>query len=123
MKSVAVLGASAKRWKFGNKSVRAHLAAGWRVVPVNGHEPEIEGLPVVRTLAEAPQPLDRVTVYLHPDRTLALLPEIAAAAPREVFFNPGSADDAVFAAAHRLGLPAIGGCSIVDLGLSPDDFP
>jgi len=123
MKRVAVLGASAKRWKFGNKAVRAHLAAGWEVIPVNRHESEIEGVPVVRSLAEAPQPLDRVTVYLHPERTLALLPEIAAVAPREVYFNPGSADAEVLAAAERLGLRAIDDCSIVALGLSPADFP
>ena len=122
MKRVAILGASAKRWKFGNKSVRAHRAAGWEVIPVNGHEREIEGLPVARTLAEA-APLDRISVYLHPEATLALLPEIAAAAAREIWLNPGAADAAVFAEARRLGLPAIDGCSIVDLGLSPDDFP
>jgi hypothetical protein len=123
MKRVAVLGASAKRWKFGNKAVRAHLAAGWEVIPVNHHESEIEGLPVVRSLAEAPRPLDRVTVYLHPDRTLALLPEIAAAAPGDVYFNPGSADAGVLDEAERLGLPAVDDCSIVALGLSPADFP
>jgi hypothetical protein len=123
MKRVAVLGASSKRWKFGNKSLRAHLAAGWEAIPVNDHETEIEGVPVARSLAEIPPPLDRVTVYLHPEASLAMLPAIAAAAPRDVFFNPGSADGAVFAEAARLGLNAIGGCSIVDLGFDPSDFP
>jgi len=123
VKRVAVLGASVKRWKFGNKSVRAHRAAGWEVIPVNRHEREIEGLPAVASLAEVVPPADRVTVYLHPEQTLALLPEIAAAAPREVFFNPGSADGAVFAAAARLGLPAVDACSIVDVGFDPSDFP
>ena len=33
MKSVAILGASKDRAKFGNKSVRAHLAAGYEVLP------------------------------------------------------------------------------------------
>jgi len=52
-----------------------------------------------------------------------MLPAIAAAGAREVWFNPGAADDAVLAEAKRLGISAIDGCSIVDLGLSPSQFP
>jgi len=33
--TVAILGASADRAKFGNKSVRAHARAGYEVYPVN----------------------------------------------------------------------------------------
>ena len=33
MPSVAILGASANRAKFGNKAVRAFQRAGWRVHP------------------------------------------------------------------------------------------
>lgn len=123
MKRVAVVGASANRAKFGNKSVRAHAAAGWWVVPVNPKGGEIEGLPAARSLAEIGPGIDRVSVYLHPDQSLALLPELVAVAPGEVWFNPGSADEAVLAAAARLGLNAIDGCSIVDVGFEPDQFP
>ena len=35
MSTVAILGASSDRSKFGNKSVRAHLQQGFRVYPVN----------------------------------------------------------------------------------------
>ena len=52
-----------------------------------------------------------------------MLPEIARAGAREVWFNPGAADPAVLAEAKRLGIAAIDGCSIVDLGLSPSEFP
>ena len=33
--TVAILGASANRAKFGNKSIRAHLIRGYDVYPVN----------------------------------------------------------------------------------------
>jgi predicted CoA-binding protein len=122
-RTVAVLGASANRAKFGNKSVRAHARAGWRVTPVNPKGGIIEGLPVARSLAEVATPFERVTVYLPPPKSLAILPEIAAAAPREVWFNPGAADARVFAAARALGLNAVDGCSIVDVGFSPAEFP
>ena len=123
VKRVAVLGASSDRRKFGNKSARAHRQAGWEVVPVNVSGEEVEGLAAYRKLADVPGDLDRVTVYLPPPVTLRVLPEIAAAGAAEVWFNPGSADGEVLARARELGIPAISGCSIVDLGLSPSQFP
>ncbi|MEO8502892.1 MAG: CoA-binding protein [Acidobacteriota bacterium] len=123
MKTVAILGASSDRHKFGNKSVRAHLQAGYRVFPINPKETEIEGQTAYPTLAALPEQPERVSVYLPPAIGLKLLPDIAATDAREVFFNPGAADDAIMAEAERLGVPAIDGCSIVDLGLSPADFP
>ena len=41
--TVAILGASADRSKFGNKSVRAHAQAGYDVYPVNPKGGTIEG--------------------------------------------------------------------------------
>lgn len=123
MKRVAVLGASTDHRKFGNKSVRAHRQAGWEVVPVSLSGDEVEGLATYRKLADVPGELDRVTVYLPPPVTLALLPEIAAKGAAEVWFNPGAADREVVERARELGIPAVEGCSIVDLGLSPSRFP
>lgn len=122
--TVAILGASRDRRKYGNKSVRAHCTAGYRVFPVNPHAAEIEGLPCCPSLADLPIPqVDRVSVYLPPETGIALLEAIAAARPREVWFNPGSGSAAIRRMAQQLGLNAIEGCSIVALGLSPADFP
>lgn len=123
MKRVAVLGASTNPKKFGNKSVRAHQKAGWEVVPVSLSGEEVEGLQGYRKLADVPGDVDRITVYLPPPVTMEVLPEIAAAGAKEVWFNPGAADRQVLEKARELGIPAIDGCSIVDLGLSPSQFP
>jgi predicted CoA-binding protein len=135
MKTIAVLGASADRHKFGNKCVRAYRDVGYKVYPVNPAEREIEGLPVFPTLGEVPAPVDRISVYLPPAVTLSLLPAIALAAAAgatpgaagataaEVWFNPGSADGAVLAEARRLGIAARPGCSIVDVGKRPGEYP
>ena len=45
MPTVAILGASADRTKFGNKAVREFLARGYTVYPVNPKGGEVEGLP------------------------------------------------------------------------------
>jgi predicted CoA-binding protein len=126
--TVAILGASADRAKFSNKSVRAHLKAGYEVYPINPSGGEIEGLPVYRTLADLPvEHLDRVSVYLRPQVGFTLLEEMAAKTRRtgggEIWFNPGSESPALLARARELGLNAIAACSIVDLGLSPSQFP
>ena len=123
MSNVAILGASSERRKFGNKSVRAHVQAGYTVFPVNPKESVVEGITAYPSLADLPEAVERISVYLPPPVTLQLLPEIAAANAREVWFNPGAADDAVLAAAKRLGIPVHDACSIVDLGLSPSQFP
>jgi len=123
MKTIAVVGASSQRRKFGNKCVRAYQTAGWQVFPVHPGETEIEGLPVYRRLADVPGELDRISVYLPPAVTLELLGEIAGKGAREVWLNPGSADARVLDEARRRGLHAVPGCSIVDVGFSPSQFP
>ncbi|HOH29832.1 MAG TPA: CoA-binding protein, partial [Candidatus Hydrogenedentes bacterium] len=43
MPSIAIVGASRDRTKYGNKAVRAFIQGGWTVYPVNRRENEIEG--------------------------------------------------------------------------------
>ncbi len=123
MPTVAILGASADRSKFGNKSIRAHQQQGFTVYPVNPKGGQIEGLVVYKSLAEVPAGnLDRISVYLPPHVVLQVLPEIAARGAEEVWLNPGSDSDEVVGAARELGLNVIQACSIVDLGVSPGQF-
>ncbi|HVV70883.1 MAG TPA: CoA-binding protein [Verrucomicrobiae bacterium] len=119
MKTVAIIGASNDRAKYGNKSVRAHLAEGYTVYPVNPKEAEIEGLKAYRTIAEVPVRPQRVSVYLPPPVLLRILPEIAARGCDELWLNPGTESGEVLTAARELGLNVIQACSIVDLGISP----
>lgn len=120
MPSVAILGASADRLKFGNKAVRAFKARGYAVYPVNPKGGQIEGLPVYRTLAEIPPEvhLDRISVYLPPEVALRVLPEIVARGCDELWLNPGSESPELVAAARQQGLNVVEGCSIVALGMS-----
>ncbi len=122
-KTVAVIGASGDRSKFSNKSVRAHAAQGWDVYPVNPKGGEIEGLKVYASIEDIPAKLDRVTLYLPPSVGLKALPSIAATNPREFFVNPGAESAELVTEAESLGLEPILECSIVDLGVSPAQFP
>ena len=122
MPTIAVLGASSNRNKFGNKCVRAYAHAGYQVFPINPTEKAIEGFPAFAKLADVGTSLDRISVYLPPPVTLDYLEEIEAAKAGEVWLNPGAYDTEVLAEARRLGIPIRPGCSIVDIGLSPAMF-
>lgn len=122
-KTVAILGASSDRTKFGNKSVRAHRKQGWIVYPINPKAAQIEGLPAYKSLADVPAGrLARISVYLPPAVGLALLPEVAARGCDALWLNPGSDSEAVVVRARELGLNVICGCSIVDVGVRPAEF-
>jgi predicted CoA-binding protein len=120
--TVAILGASADRRKFGNKSLRAHLRAGYDVYPVNPYADVVEGHPAYARLADVPVALDRISVYVPPQVGMTLLDEIAEAKAGEVYFNPGSKTPELLRQARARGINAIADCSIVALGLSPSQF-
>jgi predicted CoA-binding protein len=121
-KSVAIIGASADRSKFGNKAVRAFVQQGYEVYPVNPKEAEIEGLPAFKSIADVPVQPNLISVYLPPPVLLKVLPAIAAKGCDEFWLNPGTESDEVLAEAEKLGLNIIQACSIVGIGMTPEDM-
>ena len=119
MKTVAIIGASNDRAKFGNKAVRAFRQQGYTVFPVNPKESEIEGLSAYRSIRDVPVRPQQISVYLRPPALLNILPDIAARGCDELWLNPGTESDEVLAEAERLGLNVIQACSIVGVGMSP----
>ena len=120
MKTVAILGASNDRNKFGNKAVRAFVQRGAQVWPVNPKETVIEGLPAFASIGAVPGRPEMVSVYLAPPVLLKVLPDIAAKGCDELWLNPGTDSSEVVAEAERLGLNVVRACSIVAIGVSPE---
>ncbi|HVY70024.1 MAG TPA: CoA-binding protein [Verrucomicrobiae bacterium] len=121
-KTVAVIGASSDRAKFGNRAVRAFASKGFRVFPVNPKESTIEGLIAYPSIRDVPERPQMVSVYLPPPVLEKVLPDIAARGCDELWLNPGTESDAVLALAEKLGLNVIQACSIVGVGVSPDSL-
>jgi len=119
MKTVAVIGASNARAKFGNKAVRAFRQQGYTVYPVNPKETEIEGLRAYRSIRDLPVRPQMVSVYVPPPVLLKILPDIAVMGCDELWLNPGTESNQVLGEAERLGLNVIQACSIVGVGISP----
>jgi predicted CoA-binding protein len=118
-RTVAVIGASNVREKFGNKAVRAYLRQGWTVYPVNPHEREVEGLKAYPSITDIPGPVDRATLYLPPQVGLGVLDGIKAKGVEDFYVNPGAESEELLARAEAMGLNPIWACSIVEIGERP----
>ena len=120
--TIAIVGASTNRKKFGNKAVRAYKNAGYDVYPINLKAGEIEGLTAYRSLDELPlKRLDMISLYLPPATLLVdILDQVARKESGEVWLNPGTATKDVVAKAESLGLHTVQACSILALGEHPD---
>jgi predicted CoA-binding protein len=118
-KTVAVVGASSDRRKFGNKALRAFQAEGYHVIPINPHEREVEGIPAYASVLDVPERIDMATVYVQPEVGLGLLPEFQQKQIAEIWLNPGADSDELLTEARRRKLNVIAACSIVAIGRSP----
>jgi predicted CoA-binding protein len=119
--TVAVVGASADRSKYGNKAVRAFIKAGYEVYPVNPHVAEVEGLKAYPSLALVPvDRLDRVSFYVPPEVGLRVLEQVGDKPIGELWLNPGADGPEVVERAEMLGLNVICACSILAIGENPD---
>ena len=121
-KTVAVIGASNDRRKYGNKAVRAYRDQGYRVVPISVHAHEIEGLPAYRSVLDVPGAMDAALFYVPPDVGERVIVEIAQKGIADVWLSPGAESDELVAKARALGLKPILACSIVAVGRNPSDL-
>jgi len=121
-KTVAVIGASANRQKFGNRALRAFQAQGYTVIPINPHEAHVEGLSAFKSVLDVPGPIDMATFYVPPAVGVRVIDEVARKGIGEVWLNPGADGDEVVARALALGIKPVIACSIVGIGENPYRF-
>ena len=119
MKTVAIIGASNNRAKFGNKALRAFRNQGHTVIPINPHESVIEGMKAYPSVLDVPGPIDMATVYVPADVGEQVMEELAKKGIEEIWLNPGADEPAVVARAQPLGLEPVLACSIIGIGESP----
>jgi predicted CoA-binding protein len=118
-KTVAIIGASSDRSKYGNKAVRAFVHTGHTVFPINRKEPEVEGLKAYASVLDVPGPVDMASFYVAPAVGMQVIEEVARKGIREVWLNPGAGSPELVARARELGIEPVAACSILGIGESP----
>jgi len=121
MPTIAIIGASPDRKKYGNKAVRVYAEQGYQVFPIHPKAPEVEGHKAYRSILDVPvKTLDMVSVYLSPEIGMKVVEEVAQKPPKELWLNPGAESPELVEKAEKLGLNVIVACSIAARGVSPE---
>lgn len=121
-KTVAIIGASSNRAKFGNKALRAFRNQGYRVIPIGRRAGTIEGERAYASVLDYEGTIDEATMYLPPELGIEVLTEIAKKGIPTLWLNPGADSPAVERAARALGIEPVVACSIRGIGESPGDY-
>src|SRR6476646_177515 len=113
--TVAVLGASPNPDRYAYRAMQMLKQYGHRAIPVNPAFKEILGETCYARLADAPDQIDTVTMYLGKQRSDPLIPEILAAKPRRIIMNPGAENGDLAQQAEAAGIETVEGCTLVML--------
>ena len=113
--TVAILGASPKPERYAYKAFRMLGDYGHRPIPINPAFDEILNEKCYPTIADAPKPIDTVTLYLGELRSNPLIDEIIQAKPRRIIMNPGAENPALAEKAEEAGIEVVEGCTLVML--------
>src|SRR5262245_17854813 len=119
--SIAVIGASSNREKYGNKALRAWIARGYTVYPINPNENEVEGIPTFASVTDVPNAIDQATLYVPPEVGIRVLEDVHQKGIQKIFVNPGAGSPELMERAAILGIEAIEACSIIAAGSRPEE--
>jgi uncharacterized protein len=111
--SWAVVGASEDRSKFGNITFRELRRRGKKVFPVNKKCAQVEGQTAYPSLADLPEPVDRVLIVVPPKQSETVVQEADKAGIHDVWFQPGAESVAALAYCEAHGMVAISGHCIL----------
>jgi uncharacterized protein len=117
-KAYGVVGASANRGKYGNKVLRCYLQNGYRAVPVNPREKDIEGIPCVATVMDLPDDVESISVITPPHVTDEVVEMAVRKGIKHVWMQPGAESPTAVARCRESGINVIadGSCILVVLG-------
>ena len=110
-----MLGASPKPDRYAHRAMEMLREYGHRVIPVNPAFPEILGEKCYGSIAEVPEQIDTITVYLGKARSDPLIGAIVAARPRRLILNPGAENEDLSSNAEESGIEVFEECTLVML--------
>ena len=111
--TVAILGASEKKERYSYLAFKMLQDYGHTPLPVSPRLKDLEGTPVVASLAHISSPVDTLTMYVGPDKSSALLQDIIKLKPKRVIFNPGSENPSLQKELAQNGIAVEEACTLV----------
>ena len=120
-----VVGASARRHKYGNKVLRCYQQNDRRAVPVNPREQVIEGATCVASVLDLPEEVKSISVITPPAVTERVVDEAIRKGIEHVWMQPGAESERAVGACKAAGINVIadGSCLLVVLGYSERGSP
>ncbi len=86
----AVVGSTNNKSKYGYKVLKHLTGQGYKVVPINPHEENIQGLKVYKSITAYPGRIDVVIFVVPPSITLEVLKQVKESGIKKVWLQPGS---------------------------------
>ena len=116
--SFAVVGASTKSHKYGNKVLRCYQQNQHAVVPVNPVEKEIEGLSCFASVNDLPDHVSSLSIITPPQVTEKVIEQAIVKGIRNVWMQPGAESERAIKACEQAGINVIadGSCVLVVMG-------
>src|SRR5436190_23963491 len=103
-KRVVVLGASTKSDRYAFKAMELLREFGHQAVPVNPACDEVLGEKCYRSVAEVPEPIDTITIYLRQSRSDPLIKDIVETGAKRIIMNPGAENEDLARSAREHGI-------------------
>jgi len=113
--NVAVLGASPKPERYSHKAVALLKECGHTVFPIAARAEEILGVRCFKRLADIPEEIDTVSVYVNPARFEPLIDEVIARAPSRIIFSPATESPDLHRRLEDAGFEVLDACTLVML--------
>jgi uncharacterized protein len=124
-KRIAVVGASDRREKWGNKIVRFLLERGHEVIPVNPGLDVVEGLKCYKTLEEIPRkgdgspPVDAIDLVVNPRIGIEVARSAASLHVPVIMAQPGAESADIAKHCRENGVDYVEACVLVEGSARP----
>jgi predicted CoA-binding protein len=105
--TIAVVGASSRPGRPSNAIFKKLLAVGYRAIPVNPNESEVEGQKAHPTLEAVPVPIDIVDVFRRAEETPPIAASAAAVHAKVLWLQQGIFHEGAAARAQAGGLEVV----------------
>lgn len=110
---VVLIGASSKPERYAYMALQLLAAYGHYIFPVNPRETEILGHKVYANMSGISGPIDTVTLYIGPEKSMRLKESLCKLRPGRVIFNPGAENHALADALREAGILCVEACTLV----------